>query len=1117
MGNVLTNHKFVGMDTYQNPGDLPNGGVTLAWNVYLEGGDYKTRPGIKGILTTPLPNPCYSVFPYVKADFTEQLIFASGPANSATGGKIYQVPSAGGTPTEILDASNGNASFNINAEAFRIALAGNYAYMVWGATLYRTNLTSSTATVIVSLNPPVVAPSASLSNLPLDTLLSTSGFSSDTLASASAYMTTSQTLINAAANGNVTPGTTLGGTAPNTWTAIAPTPGIAPANNTVGLPGGNYATLTDFYGTATTKWFALDDPGGGFSTGLLPVGALLAPEAYRNATQFYFSFYDYTSDIRSLQSLKIICTAYNSSSAVIGSQSATFTRQFSGQNPGQYFENVFSFAGLGTTIAFVQFSCVGGDNNVNASQFPNFQGFVFASGFYMRALSATSQITFAEAATGGVTLTHVEPSAAFWGRLGGIYITKDYGGGNLQNWSVSPVITFELASAPGAGFTVAQLVTMGLQMNLILRQSASTTEYIAPLTVSADGTYMTTNLSAYIPQTIYASFEYLSIEFLLNLTTSATTSALFTITGITQAGNLPVSSGSVQYAPITYQVEELNSFGDVQYLDPLESSGGPVSNALNPTAVFAIGQIVIPAPINPTTTAFAVFRGGGTYSDGLLRLIATVPLGSDYTAPVSYSDLVIVTPGTKVSSAARPFVSGDVGKVLYILAGTGFTPGPVTISSVTGGVATLSASVGVTGSTAGIAQLAGDPLIRDLQNPYVTWNHTTRTLTDNTPDSFLNLSLTLQYGRDLPPTGCNGVIFHQNRIWVWSGQTLSASWSLLTDAQNGIYFTVADISTDPYIAGKGYTFNVGYGDNDNINSALSSGSSLMVNKSRSVAVVDGYDASNFACQSYLVSAGTGNVASKAAAICGDSAKAWFLGADNVYQFDGNTTEPQSVPIQPLLHPNGYDGGSTIATLAYSKCAMMYYDLRLFLFAPVAGGSTNSVAYVYDFRNSSWAVWALAMTGGASLTGASSSTLGAFMGGLDGQIYTFGAGGDKATPAASQVAIPATLVSRGFGEETAQFSASGESGFSFIEENKPTRMFVMGNVPASTALTFFCYADNNQAVQFSEAYTVGGKFVAQKYIAGVQGTQIFAGVSGSFLTQGIFRALGVEVEKVKVPR
>jgi hypothetical protein len=58
----------------------------------------------------------------------------------------------------------------------------------------------------------------------------------------------------------------------------------------------------------------------------------------------------------------------------------------------------------------------------------------------------------------------------------------------------------------------------------------------------------------------------------------------------------------------------------------------------------------------------------------------------------------------EVTSAAHPFVAGDVGNSLTIFGGTGFTPGNYLIQSVTGGVATLNAPAGTLGSTGGTGE-----------------------------------------------------------------------------------------------------------------------------------------------------------------------------------------------------------------------------------------------------------------------------------------------------------------------------------------------------------------------------------------------------------------------------
>ena len=96
----------------------------------------------------------------------------------------------------------------------------------------------------------------------------------------------------------------------------------------------------------------------------------------------------------------------------------------------------------------------------------------------------------------------------------------------------------------------------------------------------------------------------------------------------------------------------------------------------------------------------------------LLSAESETAITSSYWGDRSAPDLVSDGAGG-VSSAASPFTAADVGRTLQILlAGTGFTPGAYTISSVTSnGVATLNSSPGASKS-GGTWQLlhASDPL-----------------------------------------------------------------------------------------------------------------------------------------------------------------------------------------------------------------------------------------------------------------------------------------------------------------------------------------------------------------------------------------------------------------------
>lgn len=96
----------------------------------------------------------------------------------------------------------------------------------------------------------------------------------------------------------------------------------------------------------------------------------------------------------------------------------------------------------------------------------------------------------------------------------------------------------------------------------------------------------------------------------------------------------------------------------------------------------------------------------------------------------SYTDLVIdASLNTKVTSASRNFVAADVGRILYVSGGTGFTVGYYVVVSVASNAATLDRAVGTTGSTGGTGSLADPPskrmdynIVQDAWEPVVYYD-----------------------------------------------------------------------------------------------------------------------------------------------------------------------------------------------------------------------------------------------------------------------------------------------------------------------------------------------------------------------------------------------------------
>ena len=85
--------------------------------------------------------------------------------------------------------------------------------------------------------------------------------------------------------------------------------------------------------------------------------------------------------------------------------------------------------------------------------------------------------------------------------------------------------------------------------------------------------------------------------------------------------------------------------------------------------------------------------------------------GTDYSrqaaAQVAFTDLVIGATNTQLTSVLNPFTSADVGNLIQIFSGSGFTTGIYTVESVAGGVAIMDRAVGTATSTGGAGNLGG--------------------------------------------------------------------------------------------------------------------------------------------------------------------------------------------------------------------------------------------------------------------------------------------------------------------------------------------------------------------------------------------------------------------------
>lgn len=112
----------------------------------------------------------------------------------------------------------------------------------------------------------------------------------------------------------------------------------------------------------------------------------------------------------------------------------------------------------------------------------------------------------------------------------------------------------------------------------------------------------------------------------------------------------------------------------------------------------------------PAATVWEVRPATGSDSNGggFVAGASGTDRSQQDSAQISYTDLVIdASDAKKLTSAGHPFTSAEVGNLIQVTSGSGFTTGFYQIVSVAANVATCDRNVGTTSSTGGNAALGG--------------------------------------------------------------------------------------------------------------------------------------------------------------------------------------------------------------------------------------------------------------------------------------------------------------------------------------------------------------------------------------------------------------------------
>jgi len=150
--------RFSGLDLYHAPQDVAPDQLLQSDNCVNYGGELWTRPGFQGVFATPMSAPIYAATEFVRSDGSTVILFVSG-------GKLYfavkQDPPMTQTEILIYVSPSSSISFALNSEKARIYVEGKYAYVVDGEYAYSDLvIDGSDAKKVTSATRPFVAADA---------------------------------------------------------------------------------------------------------------------------------------------------------------------------------------------------------------------------------------------------------------------------------------------------------------------------------------------------------------------------------------------------------------------------------------------------------------------------------------------------------------------------------------------------------------------------------------------------------------------------------------------------------------------------------------------------------------------------------------------------------------------------------------------------------------------------------------------------------------------------------------------------------------------------------------------------------------------------------------------
>jgi hypothetical protein len=583
----FTETAFRGLDATADPLALPPGvlqqlrdGMIVSGGLPGEGGQIRTRPGKRALLTSALPGPITAMKRYRQANGTRSLLLAVASSSVSTTGSIYRYDRGATSCTQLTSLG----TFNVYDTQFAVlpAVDRDWCYLIGNVdgNLRRTDL--STYEVATGLTTPATAPTVALTNLPIDSTAQNApaNWAADTLVSTLADVV----------NGSFTGG------ALTSWT----TTGVIEAAQPNGSPW--YVRLDDAGSTITsTAAIVINAKANTYDTA--------TPTRYANHFRFTGTFFTDSGGIRDGVTITVVVYSDTGATTEIARLTQEFTPGIVGTDV--QLSHVFAFDFVDDSLPRSYKVTVGpGRTNRPGGNGP------YLTAIHVQPFTPTvsfsqdgSQVAVAFAALASPSVP--DDLNLYWG---GLRLAHDLG-------SAKDLSTYQTIALP----VTLPADVVGLRARLNLKTAANATPVQTnPLTLALDSggaKYFYVDIST-IAAASRNAVRYIELVFLADAQVVAGQSNGGTpieIGVLSNSGGLTV--GDAYYWRFT-ESEAVSA-------SMIESGGSPLSVVVTTDGLRATATLILPALTNGAADHYALWRAGGALEPGFFYLENRVSATAD--------------------------------------------------------------------------------------------------------------------------------------------------------------------------------------------------------------------------------------------------------------------------------------------------------------------------------------------------------------------------------------------------------------------------------------------------------------------------------------------------------